>query len=422
MSGSPRVSVFTVSHHPRFLDECFDSLLSQTYDDWEWVLLLNSGARWRAERSDPRLRILIDDSVNGVGAAKRRACAQARGDLLVELDHDDILGSDALAEIARAFDEHATASLVYSHTAQILEDGSRDDSRFDVSNGWVYRDARIDGRDVQYVEALAPTPHNVSYIWFAPNHVRAYDRAAYETAGGYDASRNVLDDQDLMCRLYQVGDFHLIDKCLYLQRMHSRNTQRDAETNAFIQQETVALYDHYIEASALAWAGRNSLLTLDLGAAHNRPPGYLGVDQYAGDDVDIVATLPAPLPLDDNSVGVIRAVDFLEHVTDKVALINELYRVLAPGGLLLSQTPSTDGRGAFQDPTHVAFYNENSFWYYTDRQYRSFVPQIKAAFQTSRLVTYFPTEWHEHQRIPYVCANLIALKEGMPRNGGHLFI
>jgi len=112
VSGSPRVSVFTVTHHPRFLDECFDSLLSQTYDDWEWVLLLNSGARWRAERSDPRLRILIDDSVNGVGAAKHRACAEARGDLLVELDHDDILASDALVEIARAFDEPCVRAVV----------------------------------------------------------------------------------------------------------------------------------------------------------------------------------------------------------------------------------------------------------------------------------------------------------------------
>ena len=271
MSGSPRVTVFTVTHHPRFLDECFDALLAQTYQDWEWVLLLNSGARWRPEKADPRLRILVDDSISGVGAAKQRACAEARGAALVELDHDDILASDALAEITRAFDKHPGVALVYSHTAQILEDGSRDDSRFDVSNGWVYHDTMVDGRDVQYVEAMAPTPHNVSYIWFAPNHVRAYDRAAYERAGGYDRTRHVLDDQDLMCRLYQAGDFHLIDRCLYLQRMHSRNTQRDADTNAFIQQETVALYDANIEPNALAWAARRGLLALDLGAAHNRP-------------------------------------------------------------------------------------------------------------------------------------------------------
>jgi O-antigen biosynthesis protein len=112
-------------------------------------------------------------------------------------------------------------------------------------------------------------------------------------------------------------------------------------------------------------------LAFDLGAAHARSDGYVGVDRRDGDDVDIIAELPAPLPLADGSAGVIRAVDFLEHVADKVALFNELYRLLAPGGFLLSQTPSTDGRGAFQDPTHVGFYNENSFWYFTEAKYQS---------------------------------------------------
>jgi O-antigen biosynthesis protein len=88
---------------------------------------------------------------------------------------------------------------------------------------------------------MAPTPHNVYYIWYAPNHVRAFLRDAYHEAGGYDAERHVLDDQDLMCRLYQIGEFHLVPECLYLQRMHGDNTQRDTEVNAHIQRETVAL-------------------------------------------------------------------------------------------------------------------------------------------------------------------------------------
>ncbi len=50
-----------------------------------------------------------------------------------------------------------------------------------------------------------------------------------------------------------------------------------------------------------------------------------------------------------------------------------------------------------------------------------FVPQITCRFQVSRLVTYFPTEWHEQHRISYVCANLIAIKEG-PRQGGFLLV
>ncbi|WP_206310866.1 hypothetical protein [Streptomyces sp. A1547] len=70
--------------------------------------------------------------------------------------------------------------------------------------------------------------------------------------------------------------------------------------------------DKYVEPNALAWTKRRGLLALDLGAAHRKSPGYLGVDQYARDGVDIIATLPAPLDLPDDSVGLLRAVDFLE--------------------------------------------------------------------------------------------------------------
>jgi O-antigen biosynthesis protein len=414
------LTVFTPSHRPRFLTECFESLEGQSFEEWEWVLVLNKGAQWQPPRTDPRVRVIVDNELDGVGSAKQRACAEARGDILVELDHDDLLARRALEAVYEAYSNHPELALVYSHCAQILEDGARDDSKFNISMGWEYQEAVVDGRSVQHAVSLQPTPHNVSYIWFAPNHLRAFSRRAYDKAGGYDPTRRVLDDQDLMCRLYQVGDFRLIGECLYLQRMHAGNTQRDEETNSFIQTETVELYSRYIEVNALAWARRKHLLALDLGAAHAHPSGYLGVDRVAAEGVDIVAELPEPLPLADNSVGVIRAFDFLEHVADKVALFNELYRLLAPGGLLLSQTPSTDGRGAFQDPTHVAFYNENSFWYFTEANYRNFVPEIKARFQVSRLVTSYPSDWHAAHQIPYVTANLIALKDPMPRNGGLL--
>ncbi|NHW87310.1 glycosyl transferase family 2, partial [Escherichia coli] len=42
-------------------------------------------------------------------------------------------------------------------------------------------------------------------------------------------------------------------------------------------------------------------------------------------------------------------------------------------------------------------------------------------FQVSRLVTYFPSEWHRTHNIPYVAANLIAIKNDV-RNGGRLAI
>lgn len=417
----PRVSVFTPSNRTTYLDDCLRSVLAQTYPHWEWIVLLNGGARWRPESADPRIRIVIDDQVDGVGAAKRRACTEAEGEILVELDHDDLLATECLAEVVAAFDAQPHVGLVYSDTAHVRADGSRDDSRFDERHGWSYREETVDGRRVLVSVAMAPTPHNVSYIWYAPNHVRAFRRDLYEKVGGYDETLDVADDHDLMCRLYQVADFHHIPRCLYLQRVHARNTQRDPQVNAAIQRRTVEIYDRYVAHNALAWSRRNGLLALDLGAAHHKPEGFLGLDLLDTPGVDMVCDVTKGIDLPDGSVGVVRAVDFLEHIPDKVAVFNEIYRLLAPNGMLLSLTPSTDGRGAFQDPTHVAYYNQNSFWYFTNREYAAYVPSISCRFQVSRLITYFPTESHRNNDISYVAANLIAIKDAS-RNGGLLLI
>jgi len=127
------------------------------------------------------------------------------------------------------------------------------------------------------------------------------------------------------------------------------------------------------------------------------------------------------LPYADDSVGVIKLLDVLQRVPDRAALLNECYRVLAHGGLLLTDTPSTDGRGAFQDPSHVAFYNENSFAYLTQLSMRPTIPTLSARLQVSHVLTYWPSELHEQMNIPYVKANLLAIKDG-PRQGGPLYV
>ena len=211
------------------------------------------------------------------------ACERATGDILVEFDHDDELASTCLERVADAFEDHPEVGFVYSDCAQINEDESRNDGFFDLSYGWQYSEAIVDGRSVLRCHSMAPSPHNVSYIWYAPNHVRAFRRSVYDAVGGYDPARTILDDQDLMCRMYEAAPFLHIPECLYLQRVHAENTQSQLITNRRIQRDTVELYDTYVQRLALAWARREGLHCLDLGAAHNKPEGYLGVDQYAGD-------------------------------------------------------------------------------------------------------------------------------------------
>lgn len=417
--NSPLVSIFTPSHNPKFLDDAYNSVINQTYDNWQWIIILNNNAQWHPPVEDNRILLIRNNYLKGVGAAKKFACSFAAGEYLVELDHDDILSSDCIEVLVNVFETNPDVGFAYSCTAQIDEKGNRSDSRFDPRMGWTYDDELVDGLSVLRANSFVQYPSAVSYIWFAPNHVRAFRRDIYDLVGGYNGDLDVLDDQDLMSRMYQVAEFYQIDRCLYLQRVHDFNTQKDQTLNQRIQQETVQMYDKYIEQNALAWASRNNLLALDLGAAHGKPEGYLGVDKHSGDGVDIVADIVNGIDLPDNSVGVIRAIDFLEHIPDKVAVFNEMYRVLAHGGIILSSTPSTDGRGAFQDPTHVAFYNENSFWYFTNEFYSKYVPEITCKFQASRLITFYPSEWHRTHNISYVRANLVAIKEG-PRIAGEM--
>jgi len=407
----PRVSVFTPSHDVTYLDQCYKSLKAQTFTDWEWVVYLNGSAIWVCpDRNDLRVKRVphLGRALNGVGDSKREAVKHCSGELLVELDHDDTLTPDALAEVVRAFDAHPEVCFVYSDFLQVRADGTPDPVRFSVEHGWQY--------DGDVCHSFPPYPSAVSYIWYGPNHVRAFRRTAYDDVGGYDETLEVVDDQDLFCRLYQYGPFCWIPKVLYHQRAHDKNTQARPDLNPKIQTETVRLYHKYVEGNALAWARRRALAALDFGGAHNAAPGFTTVDLHDADIVGNVIDVLASMP--DDSVGVIRASDFLEHVPEKVRLMNECHRVLAHGGMFLTTTPSSDGRGAFQDPTHVSFWNENSFWYYTDANYAKYVPEITARFQVSRLETLYPSEWHEQHRISYVIANLVAIKDGPRLPGG----
>jgi glycosyltransferase involved in cell wall biosynthesis len=411
-----KISVFTPSHSPQFLDECHASLTRQTFTDWEWIVVLNADAPdWSPPQEDERIKVIRGSFPRKVGAVKRAACELCTGEILLELDHDDVLIPTCLAEVHDAFATHPEVSLVYSDFAQVNEDLSPNAERFNPAMGWEYSDVDIEGTTYLRCHALGPSPHNVSYIWYAPNHVRAFRRDVYEAVGGYNADLAVLDDQELMMRLFTAGDFHLIAKCLYLQRIHAANTQKEQSTNAFIQDQTVRYYEEHIEALSSAWSRRHGKAVVTIRTSTSPP----SPDQDPGETL-VIDPADIQLPFEDGSVGVIKAVELLQRIPDRSAFFAECHRVLTHGGLILSLTPSTDGRGAFQDPSHVAFYNENSFWYLTQARLReASLPSLAARFQISRIRTYYPTSFDETNDISYVQANLMAIKEGA-RQGGPL--
>lgn len=121
-------------------------------------------------------------------------------------------------------------------------------------------------------------------------------------------------------------------------------------------------------------------MKINLGCGYRKLPGFVNIDNRAEVEPDLVCN-GLNLPYEDSTVDEVRAFDYLEHIPigQTIDQINEIWRVLKPGGTLTHQTPSTEGAGAFQDPHHVSFWNINSWLYYMNDHYRNLYG-IKAKF------------------------------------------
>jgi predicted SAM-dependent methyltransferase len=131
----------------------------------------------------------------------------------------------------------------------------------------------------------------------------------------------------------------------------------------------------------------NDPIKLNLGCGWQLLPGYVNIDNDPRKKPDLLHDVLTGIPYSDNSVDEVRAFDFLEHVAtcDVIWLMEEIYRVLKPGGKLISFTPDAEcGQGAFADPTHLSFWTEARWLYFSHPAYRNLY-DIKAEFEIETL-------------------------------------
>jgi len=126
-------------------------------------------------------------------------------------------------------------------------------------------------------------------------------------------------------------------------------------------------------------------LDLGCGAKPRNPykrPELFGVDLVESDTQSGITVKAAnlslqPIPFPSDYFASVSAYDFLEHVPRVlpsadgqstrfpfIDLMNEIWRVLAPGGLLYAQTPAYPHAAAFQDPTHVNIITDYTHTYF----------------------------------------------------------
>jgi SAM-dependent methyltransferase len=423
------ISIITPTHDLKFLGEAWRSIRDQ--GDFEWVVLVNSAGGMMPKAGvkmieqvrgivddDPRVHVHVDlTPFTGIGARKKVAFGAGTCDVLVELDHDDMLLPGALDELRAAFEDEGVG-FAYSDCADFVEgadgQGNLTYRSPDVRPGWLlsgfsFYDAEIGGvRPGSYecVRSLPPTARAFSHIYTAPNHVRAWRRSVYEAVGGHDVTLPVCDDHELLCRTFLATKAVHIAKPLYLYRIVPGGNTWSSRVDE-IKQRADKIQNDYLERLVLRECALLGVPAYDLGGGIDGRAGWISVDREG--TPHLYADLMQPWPFADGSVGAFRAHDLIEHLPDKMHTMKEIHRCLRPGGWLLSMTPSTDGRGAWQDPTHVSFWNQNAFWYWTRDAQARYIRNDSIRFREVQLDSLFPSDWHRENHIPYVRANLVKL-------------
>ena len=397
-----KFSIITPAHkNTPYHQELYDSILAQTYTNWEWILWLNNDIKRdllpKEFEEDERVIIYETDSASkNVGYHKHHAFHKGTGDILVEVDSDDLIDPKCLQLLNKAYQD-PEVGFAYSDSA-IWDDTF---VPYNVDHGWTHYPYKFRDKILTTMRTWEPSSHSLGFIWYAPDHVRSWRKDIYHQIGGHKEDLSICDDHELMIRTYMVTKMHHIKKPLYIYRVTGDNTW--LERNEKIQTETVRLFNENAYALAERDADLRGLLKVDIGGGLFPRPGYMTIDQ---EGADVNWDLDLGIPLEDNSVGVLNASHIIEHLRDPIRTMREIHRVLAHGGWAMIEVPSTDGRGAWQDPTHVSFWNEHSFWYYTDRNKAQFIRNTDIRFQTYRLDT-----WEMQPHIPCVTAWLVAIKD-----------
>ena len=117
----PRVSVLMPVYNtrPEHLREAMESILSQTFTDFEFLILNDASADPAVEEvvksfSDPRIVYAVNGKNLGISGSRNRLLDMAQGEYLAVMDHDDISLPERFARQVAFLDEHPDVGLVGS--------------------------------------------------------------------------------------------------------------------------------------------------------------------------------------------------------------------------------------------------------------------------------------------------------------------
>ncbi len=209
----PRVSIgVPVYNGDRYLAATLDSLLAQTYTDFELIICDNAStddtghiSRRYAER-DPRIRYVRNKQNIGASGNYRRALELASGEYFRWANSDDLFAPEGLARCVEVLDQQPSVVLVYPKTRLIDQDGnfiSEYDDELDLP---------MDRASVRFKQALSRIGLvNIIYGLMRTTALR-HTGLLRKYPGG---------DIPLVAELTLYGTFWEIPEFLFFRRLHA---------------------------------------------------------------------------------------------------------------------------------------------------------------------------------------------------------
>jgi len=256
-AGKPKVSVITCAYNAApWIAQTLESVFSQTYTDYEMIVVDDGSTDGTAEivrRYGERVR-LISQSNRGTGAARNTAIASSRGELIVNLDADDLWFASALAALVPAFDDPAVG---IACTDVLLWDEKTPWNRCPRHSEY-YRPPNAD-------PATWSQLMHENYIPVVTLMIR---RSLIERLGGFDESLPLANDYDMVLRAALAGaKIRCLDGVHGVYRVREGSVSRNL---ARMLDELVLIYEKMLATADLSPDQRR----LALRAIRRRRTGY----------------------------------------------------------------------------------------------------------------------------------------------------
>lgn len=203
----------------RYLADMLDSLLAQTYSNWEVCVADGSPRGEGVERvlkryalKDERIRYVILGENKGISGNTNAALEMASGDFIVLADHDDTLAPDALYECVKAINSDPEIDVVYT-----------DEDKLDMDGGELF--------EPHFKPDFNPDLlTSVNYIChlFVVNHDLVME------TGGFREEYDGAQDYDFIFRCTEKArKIYHIPKALYHWRCHQNSTASNPESKLY---------------------------------------------------------------------------------------------------------------------------------------------------------------------------------------------